>query len=191
MRTLRDPIRAFVIVSLALMFSLFATAGAVGAALDQHRRDPVRQEEKLSKQIRHELLMLPYYSVFDNLAYKIQGDHVTLLGQVVRPTLKSDAEQVVKRIEGVAEVTNHIEVLPLSSFDDRIRRAEYRVIYGSSQLSLYALDPNPPIHIIVKNGHVTLVGVVENEGDRDIAGIQAGTVPNVFSITNDLVVVKS
>lgn len=188
MRTLRDSTRTFVVFSLALTLSLLGTVGAFGAARQQHRRDPAVQNERLAKQVRHELLMLPYYSVFDNLEYRVDGDRVTLSGQVVRPTLKSDAEHVVKKIEGVASVTNNIEVLPLSNFDDRIRLAEYRAIYGATQLNRYALNPNPPIHIIVKNGHVTLVGVVDNEGDRNVAYIRASAVPDVFSVTNRLVV---
>jgi len=130
--------------------------------------------------------MLPYYGVFDNLAYSVNGYNVTLMGQVTRPTLKSDAERVVKDIEGVESVTNNIEVLPLSPNDDRIRMAEYRAIYGDTALSRYGLNAVPPIHIIVKNGQVTLEGVVANEGDRNIANIRANGVPGVFGVTNNL-----
>jgi hyperosmotically inducible protein len=144
--------------------------------------------DRFVKEIRHELVMLPYYGVFDNLAYKVDGYKVTLLGQVTRPTLKSDAERVVKDIEGVESVTNNIEVLPLSPNDDRLRLALFRAIYGQSALNRYALNAVPPIHIIVKNGNVTLVGVVANEGDKNIANIQANSVPGVFSVTNNLVV---
>lgn len=130
--------------------------------------------------------MLPYYGVFDNLAYQVNGNNVTLMGQVTRPTLKSEAEKVVKSIEGVEHITNNIEVLPLSPNDDRIRAAEYRAIYGNSTLNRYALQAVPPIHIIVKNGNVTLVGTVANEMDKNVANIQANSVPGVFSVTNDL-----
>lgn len=142
--------------------------------------------EFLREKVRHQLVMLPYYSVFDNLQYKVDGYTVELSGQVARPILRSDAENVVKRIEGVEKVVNRIEVLPVSLFDDRIRRAEYRAIYGSSQLNRYALQAVPPIHIIVKNGDVTLVGVVANEMDRNIAGLKANGVFGAFSVTNDL-----
>ena len=144
--------------------------------------------ERFVREIRHELVMLPYYGVFDNLAYKVDGYKVTLLGQVTRPTLKSDAERVVKDIEGVEQVVNNIEVLPLSPNDDRLRLAVYRAIYGHTALNRYALNAVPPIHIIVKNGNVTLEGVVANEGDRNIANIQANGVPGVFNVTNNLVV---
>ena len=142
--------------------------------------------ERFVREIRHELVMLPYYGVFDNLAYKVDGYKVTLMGQVTRPTLKSDAERVVKDIEGVEQVTNNIEVLPLSPNDDRIRLAAYRTIYGQTALNRYALNAVPPIHIIVNNGKLTLEGVVANEGDKNIAGIQANSVPGVFSVTNNL-----
>jgi hyperosmotically inducible protein len=190
MRILRGSIHTLAALTLALLLSLAGTASTLNAAAQKHQRDPATQNERLAKQVRHELLMLPYYSVFDNLEYRVDGDRVTLSGLVVRPTLKSDAENVVKRIEGVATVTNKIEVLPLSTFDDRIRLAEYRAIYGAAQLNRYALNPNPPIHIIVKNGHVTLVGVVDNEGDRNVAYIRASAVPDVFSVTNRLVVAR-
>lgn len=143
-------------------------------------------QDKFVKEIRHELVMLPYYGVFDNLAYSVNGRNVTLMGQVTRPTLKSDAERVVKGVEGVESVTNNIEVLPLSPNDDRVRMGVYRAIYGDTALNRYALNAVPPIHIIVKNGNVTLVGVVANEGDRNIANIRANSVSGVFSVTNNL-----
>ena len=130
--------------------------------------------------------MLPYYGVFDNLMFRVDGYRVTLLGQVSRPTLKTDAERVVKRIEGVEQVVNRIEVLPLSPNDDRIRRAVYRAVYGHSALQRYGLGAQPPIHIIVKNGNVALEGLVANTMDRNIAGIQANAVPGVFSVRNNL-----
>ena len=130
--------------------------------------------------------MLPYYGVFDNLAFRVDNGTVTLFGQVTRPTLKSDAENVVKNVEGVNRVVNNIEVLPVSSMDDRIRLAEYRAIYSQPTLNRYALQAVPPIHIIVKNGHVTLVGVVNNEADKNVAGIQAKGVSGVFSVENNL-----
>jgi hyperosmotically inducible periplasmic protein len=145
---------------------------------------------RITKEVRHELLMLPYFTVFDNLSYKVDGYNVTLIGQVTRPTLKSDAENVVKRIEGVEHVDNQIEVLPVSPNDDRIRRAVYRAIYGYPALQKYALGVQQPIRIIVKNGNVFLEGVVDNEGDKNIANIQANGVSGVFSVKNNLQVVK-
>ena len=139
----------------------------------------------------YELLMLPYLGVFDNLAYKVDGYNVTLIGQVTRPTLKSDAENVVNKIEGVEHVENQIEVLPPSPMDDRIRRQLYRAIYGFPALQKYALGVQQPIRIIVKSGKVTLEGVVDNEGDKNIANIRANGVSGVFSVTNNLQVVKN
>src|SRR5438105_2384233 len=141
---------------LKFSLALALTAWTVPALL---RADVVTKPElDLSKKVRHELVMLPYYNVFDNLAYKVDGDTVTLYGEVTRPTLKSDAGRVVKRIEGVRNVVNNIQVLPLSPFDDQIRRAEYRAIFGFGPMYRYALGAVPSIHIIVNNGHVTLEG---------------------------------
>lgn len=138
------------------------------------------------REVRHELVMLPYYGVFDNLTYRVDGSTVTLMGQVTRPTLKSDAENVVKQIEGVDRVVNNIQVLPLSPQDDRIRMQTYRAVYGQPNLNRYAMNAVPPIHIIVDNGRVTLEGVVANESDKNVAGIQANSVPGVFGVTNNL-----
>jgi hyperosmotically inducible protein len=152
---------------------------------------PQNQEPKakdLIKEVRHQLVLLPYYSVFDNLAYKIEGSKVTLIGQTVRPTLKSDAEAAVKSIEGVSSVQNDIEVLPNSPNDDRLRRTLYRAIYGNAALSRYSIQAVPSIHIIVKNGNVTLEGVADNEADKNMAGLRANGVSGVFSVTNNLVV---
>lgn len=145
-----------------------------------------RDRNRIIRQVRHELVMLPYYGVFDNFSYRVEGGTVTLLGQVTRPTLKSSAENVVKDIEGVERVDNQIKVLPLSPNDDRLRVALFRAIYGQTALNRYALRAVPPIHIIVDNGNVTLEGVVANEGDKNIANIQANGVPGVFSVVNNL-----
>jgi len=143
--------------------------------------------ERITKEVRHELVMLPFYGVFDNLAYKVDPDGtVELFGQVARPTLKTDAERAVKNIEGVTRVVNNIEVLPTSPNDDRIRREVYRAIYGNEVLSQYQLRAVPPIHIIVKNGNVTLEGVVARQMDKQIAEMQAKSVPGVFSVTDNL-----
>ena len=141
---------------------------------------------RINKEVRHELVMLPYLDVFDNLAYKVDGNCVTLVGQVTRPTLKSDAEKVVQSIAGVDKVDNQIEVLPLSGHDDRLRRSLYRAIYGYTSLNRYALPVIKPIRIIVKNGNVTLEGVVDNQADKNVAYIRANGVHGVFSVTNNL-----
>jgi hyperosmotically inducible protein len=161
-----------------------------GQQHDQKLGGGMVDEQRITREVRHELVMLPYYSVFDNLAYKVDGSTVTLLGQVSRPSLKRDAESVVKKIEGVDKVVNDIEVLPPSPIDDQIRRAEFRAIYGDPALSKYAWGAVPPIHIIVNNGHVTLEGVVDNESDKNVANIRAKSVPGVFGVQNNLRVVS-
>jgi hyperosmotically inducible periplasmic protein len=146
---------------------------------------------RINKEVRHELVMLPYLDVFDNLAYRMDGSTVTLSGQVTRPTLKKDAERAIRGVEGVATVDNQIEVLPLSSHDDRLRHSLYRAIYGFPTLNRYAMPVLKPIRIIVKNGHVTLEGVVANEADKNIVNIRANGVHGVFSVTNNLNVEKT
>jgi hyperosmotically inducible periplasmic protein len=153
----------------------------------QDREQPsAKAQERITKEVRHELLMLPYFGVFDNIAYKVDGYTVALFGQVVRPSLKSDAENVVKHIEGVEKVDNQIEVLPPSPMDDGLRRRLYRAIYGYPALEKYALGVQKPIRIIVKNGHVTLEGVVDNDSDKNLAGLRANGIPGIFSVTNNL-----
>ncbi len=146
--------------------------------------------QRVQKEVRHELIMLPYLDVFDNLAFKVDGYNVTLYGSVTRPTLKSDAEKVVKGIEGVEKVDNQIEVLPPSLMDDQLRLRLYRAIYGYPSLERYAMPVNKPIRIIVNAGHVKLEGVVDNESDKNVAGIRANGVPGIFSVDNNLQVVK-
>ena len=146
----------------------------------------LKGRDRLTREVRHELVTLPYYGVFDNLTYVVADRTVTLYGQVTRPTLKNDAEHAVKDIEGVERVVNNIEVLPLSSNDDRIRLDVYRAIYGNTALNRYALQAVPSIHIIVKNGNVTLEGVAATDADRNMANIQANQVSGVFSVTNHL-----
>jgi hyperosmotically inducible periplasmic protein len=145
--------------------------------------------ERITKEVHHELALLPYYGVFDFLAYKVSADGtVTLLGQVTQPTLKSDAENAVKHIEGVEHVDNQIQVLPLSPMDNEIRHAAFRGIYGSPQLTKYAWKSVQSIHIIVNNGHITLEGVVDSQADKEVAEIRAKSVPNVFSVDDNLIV---
>jgi hyperosmotically inducible periplasmic protein len=175
----------------AVSLLIFAGLTSTSMADSANAQRETKANQNLVREVRHQLLLLPYYSVFDNLAYKVDGDHVTLEGQVVRPTLKSDAEAAVKSIEGVSGVTNNIEALPPSPMDDQLRRALYRAIYGDASLSKYSWSSVASIHIIVKNGNVTLEGVVDNETDKNLAGIRANGVPNVFSVKNNLVVAGS
>ena len=173
------------------MFLLVLTLGVARSSSGATDRQPPARnsasyESWLTNQVRHELVMLPFYSVFDNLEYKVEGGKVTLLGQVRLPNVKSDAESAVKHIEGVEAVDNQIQVLPTSFNDDRIRRAEFRAIYSFPSLQMYALRSVPTIHIIVDNGHVTLEGSVARESDKDAAGIRANAVPGAFSVTNNL-----
>ena len=165
------------------------------SALEPVAKDsPARQSSKLltkasksmEQRIRTELLKLPYYGAFDHLAFQVDGDQVTLSGDVSYPTLKMDAERVVSRVEGVAAVSNNIKVLPVSPNDNRLRLATYSAIYGQPTLVRYRLNPHPPIRIIVENGHVTLKGVVASDMDRTIAYMQANSVPGAFSVTNNL-----
>jgi hyperosmotically inducible protein len=146
---------------------------------------------RIDRSVRHELVMLPQLTVFDNLAYKVDDGTVTLYGQVRNAVLKDEAASVVRKIEGVATVNNQIEILPASFNDDRIRRQEARAIFGYESLSRYSLGVVPPIHIIVKNGHVTLEGVVNNQMDKNVAGIRANGVAGVFSVENNLNVENS
>jgi hyperosmotically inducible protein len=178
MKTLTNKILCGLAV-LALAVPVFADATAPSAA------------PPLEQKVRHELLMLPYFGVFDNLQFQVSGTNVTLFGQVIEPWTRSDAANVVKRIPGIGTVTNNIEVLPPSRMDNQIRFREAQAIYRYSDLYRYGQGSQPSIRIIVKNGHVTLDGVVDTEADRNIAGIRANGVPNVFSVTNNLVVNKS
>lgn len=172
-----------------LAVSLLMLVPTLPARNAQPKGMPASSEDRIAREVRHELLMLPWFGVFDNIAYKVDGSTVTLIGQVVRPSLKSDAENAVKHIEGVEKVVNQIEVLPPSPMDDRIRLELYRSIYGYPALEKYALGVQKPIRIIVKNGHVTLEGVVDNEADKNLVTVRANSVPGIFSVTNNLQVV--
>jgi hyperosmotically inducible periplasmic protein len=179
----------------AVLAGLLAASSTVALAAQKNHNDPyVRgdaNESRLIQEIRHQLVMLPYYSIFDDLGFQVNGSTVTLMGAVTRPTLKSSAENVVKRVEGVSQVVNQIKVLPLSDMDWQIRRALQRAIYGDPQIGTrYGYQALPSIHLIVDNGHVTLEGVVSSDMDKNLIGIRANSVPNVFSVTNNLQVVK-
>jgi hyperosmotically inducible protein len=142
----------------------------------------------IANQVQHNLAMLPWYGVFDHLDYKVNGTEVILNGQVIseHATTKDDAGKFVRSIPGVTKVVNNIEVLPPSPFDNQIRRAEYRTVFSQSDLGRYTMGAIPQVHIIVKNGHVSLEGVVMNQMDKNMAGIVANTVPGVFSVENNL-----
>jgi hyperosmotically inducible protein len=194
MLTFKRPIVSLAFISsFALATLVPGSAWARGApawpAQNRIASQAQRQAETevaLIKEVRHVLVMQPYYTVFDNLEFKIDGEQVTLMGQVVRPVLKSDAEAAVKRIEGVTSVKNEIKVLPPSSMDNRIRFREYRAIYSAPGFQKYAIQAVPPIHIIVDMGHVTLTGMVANKMDKTIALMRAKQVPGTFSVTDKL-----
>jgi hyperosmotically inducible periplasmic protein len=174
-----------------LYFVAVLVLGALCVAQDAQRdQATAKAQERIIKEVRHEILMLPYFGVFDNLTYKVNGYNVTLMGQVVRPVTRSDAENAVKHIEGVEHVDNQIEVLPPSSMDDGLRRRLFRAIYQYPPLQKYALGVQKPIRIIVKNGHVTLEGVVDSEADKNMVNLRANGVSGSFSVTNNLEVVK-
>jgi osmotically-inducible protein OsmY len=164
---------------------------ALALPAQTHREIPARAEERIQREVRHEILMLPFYGVFDNISYRVEGYNVTLAGQVTRPTLKTDSESAVKRIEGVEKVNNQIEVLPPSPMDDQLRLRLFRAIYGFPPLERYALPVVKPIRIIVKSGRVVLEGVVDNEADKNMVYLRANGVHDVFSVTNHLAVEKS
>jgi hyperosmotically inducible protein len=179
-------------IGFVLSFGTIMLCGTLAAQdsnkphMDPYVNGPAN-EAKMVQQIRHKLVTLPYYGVFDDLGFNINGGTVTLVGAVVKPVLKDDAGRAVKEVEGVTNVVNNIEVLPLSGNDDRIRRAVYRAIYGDPLLSTrYGYQALPSIHIIVKNGNVRLEGVVANEMDRSVAGIRANGVSGVFKVENSL-----
>jgi hyperosmotically inducible periplasmic protein len=168
-----------------------AVAGLLLVTISAVAFGQAKSQDRIIKEVRHELLMLPYFGVFDYIAFKVDGSTVTLLGSVVKPSLKSDAENSIKHIEGVEKVDNQIETLPPSSMDDGIRLRLYRAIYGFSPLEKYALGVQKPIRIIVKSGRVTLEGVVDNQSDKDMVNVRANTVSGIFSVTNNLQVVPN
>jgi hyperosmotically inducible protein len=166
-----------------MILSVALLAAQPGGAAD---RTSEAGRKRLEREVRRELVSLPFYSLFDHFSFRVDGYTVTLMGKVSRPTLKSGAENVVKKIEGVGKVVNQIDVLPLSSQDDQLRLALHRAIYGHSVLQTLAIRAVPPIHIIVERGNVTLEGVVATEAQKNVAGMQANGVPGVFSVKNNL-----
>jgi hyperosmotically inducible protein len=178
----RNDIRNVVIVVGILLFSNFALWGN-----SQDRPESSSNHVRLELQVQYELIILSNYSVFDSLEFEIlDGDSVTLSGRVTRPSLKSDAESTIRRLEGIGKVVNKIEVLPISPGDERIRLAVYRAFFDNTDLSVYVIRAVPPIHFIVENGNVTLIGLVATQAEKDMAEIAVGQVPGVFSVVNNL-----
>lgn len=180
---------------LSILLCLAAVAGTAqqpNASSEQKKTYSPRAQERIIHDVRHEILMLPYYGgPFDHIAFKLQGYDVILTGHVIQATLKHDAERVVRHIEGVERVINHIEILPPSPGDDRIRRAAFRAIYGYGPLQRYGVGSNRAILIIVNRGHITLEGAVDTKADKNLAGIRANGVPGAFSVTNNLLVERN
>ncbi len=181
-------------VSFSLTLLLLLSSSLANAQSSSPAHPTLTQEkapDTLLRVIHHQLLLLPFYSVFDSIDFSVTGDTVTLSGQVLRPTLKAHAEAAVKSIEGVSKVVNNIEVLPQSTSDDELRRNIYRAIFENPQLARYATQAVPPIHIIVKNGAVTLVGTVDKDADIPLAAAETNQVPNVVSLRNLLALRKT
>ncbi len=176
---MKNKYRISLFVSLILIFCLSA-----GTAFSQ----PGRTLSPLEARVRLALVTLPDYNVFDNLAFQVEGTTVVLTGEVTSPRLKTAAEAAVKRVSDIQDVKNNIEVLPNSPNDDRIRMDAYRAIYSHPDFTLYSIRAYPPIHIIVRNGNLKLIGVVSSESDKNRANIRVKSVEGVFSVTNDLVV---
>lgn len=171
----------------ALAFGLLISMAGFGST-SAAQKDSQPGKDTLQREVLHQLRMLNYYTVFDNLEYGIQGNRVILEGEVTNPVLKSEAVAAVKSVPGVTDVQDNIKVLPVSNDDDRIRRAAYRTIYGDPQLTKYGFQSVQAIHIIVENGHISLEGTVDSEADKNVAGIRANSVPGAFSSKNNLIV---
>jgi osmotically-inducible protein OsmY len=171
-----------VVIAAATALPTPAQNGVTGASVP---------EQRIGREVRHQIVMLPFLNVFDYISFKVEGNIVTLNGSVTQPTVKIDAERSVKGIEGVTKVVNNIDVLPPSTMDQQLRLRLFRAIYGFPALQKYDLSVIKPIRILVKSGHVTLEGVVDNEADKNLAGLRANTVSGIFSVTNNLMVVKS
>lgn len=168
------------------LFAVLAIAASAALGAPTVSNEQTLSQQQIMKKVRHELVTLPYYGIWDNLAYKVEGNTVTLYGQVVRPTTRTDAGRRVAKIKGVEQVVNNIEVLPLSSFDDSVRVSAYRSLARTGGLYRYLMGVNPSIHIIVNRGQLSLEGVVANKGDRQLAYIVARGVPGAFSVVNNL-----
>lgn len=183
------PIRVIALAALlpAVAFSQAAPQQGKPALETKRPVTPSPQAQaRIAREVRHELISIPQYGVFDHLAFNVDGYKVTLTGSVTLPVIKQNAERAVKQIEGVEQVDNKIEVLPVNTADQQIRLAAFRAIYGHPSLQRYAIQAIPPIHIIVNRGHITLEGSVLNKTDSQIAETRVRTLPGVFSVTNNL-----
>ncbi len=174
-------------IPVVLLAAILVASAANTQPLSPQSEPPTdKGKARIAKEARHEIVTLPYFDVFDNIELRLDGYTLILSGQVTRPSLKASAESELRDIEGVENVVNNIEVLPLSPNDDRLRMATYRAIYGYSPLFRYSMPPVKPIRIIVKNGNLSLEGVVDTEGDKNLVKIRASGVSGVFSVTNNL-----
>lgn len=177
-------------IQVLVVLLLLSVAGSAVAQSDQGAGASDRSAQRIEREVRHEILTLPRFDVFDNINYSVNGGTVTLLGDVRNPSTKADAERAVKQIEGVEKVVNNINVAQASPNDDRLRIALYRAIYGYPSLQRYAMPVVKPIRIIVNNGKVRLEGVVDSEADKNTIGIRAKGVPGTFEVVNNLRVEK-
>lgn len=184
---MKKGLNTFLSAVLALGTTGLAFATSVDQPIQQITNSAnTRLEQRLSSEVRHELNMIRQFTVFDNLAYRVNGGTVTLFGQVRDAIVKDSAEARVKHLEGVERVDNQIEILPASFNDDRIRRRVASAVFNDPRLFNYGIQSVPPIHIIVKNGHVNLVGTVRTQAEKDDAFIRANGVSGVFSVENNL-----
>jgi hyperosmotically inducible protein len=177
-----------IVLSLAVFCAAVKCSSAQPLPSPSQAKMPEKPSDALARSVHHQIQVLPFYSVFDNIEFRVEGNRVTLTGQVLRTTLKASAEAAVKDLEGVGTVSNQIEVLPFSESDDGLRGDIYRVLFENDALKRYAVETVPSIHIIVKNGNVLLEGWVENDFDKKLAGTLSGTVSNTKSLQNHLVV---
>jgi hyperosmotically inducible periplasmic protein len=180
--------RLTAIVNLALFCGAATIVAAQLAASQSQTKVQEKPSDALARSVHHQIQVLPFYSVFDSIEFRLEGNRVTLTGQVLRTTLKAHAEAAVKDLEGVTAVSNQIEVLPVSASDDDLRTAIYRVLFEDDVLKKYAAETVPPIHIIVKDGNVVLAGSVQSDSDRKLAGTLSAQVPNSKSLQNHLIV---
>jgi osmotically-inducible protein OsmY len=172
--------------TLHIFLAAVLAAGSTGLAFADSASSNPNSQVRLAGEVRHELAMIPQVTVFDNLAYRVDGNTVTLYGQVRNAVIKDVAEKSIKHLEGVEKVNNQIEILPASFNDDRIRRQVARAVFNDPRLFNYGFQPVSPIRIIVKNGRVDLEGIVRTQTDKDSAFIRANGVPGVFKVENNL-----
>jgi hyperosmotically inducible protein len=171
-------------VSKVLATAILVTAGLAGAAT---RDQAPSTDAALERQILHEIRMYPNYSIWDDISFRVRNGQVELFGAVNQPFKKSDVDRIVRSVPGVTSISDQLRVLPLSNFDDRLRIQVARAVYSDPVLNRYALQPVGSIHIIVENGHVTLTGVVNNDMEKNVAGIRANSAGMSFgAVTNNL-----